>query len=183
MRWKAVNRFDTIPLKYKLVGGYMTVENIVLVAGGVLAGLHAGLLYDFSVDVVPSMHKLKPKAHIEMFQAIDKTITNALFFPSFFGPVILLPLAAFLLRDTPQFEWLLAAAIIQIVFCNGATVAGNLPLNAELAKVDTNKISEAEAEKIRQNFQGPGSKWMRFHTVRILAGTIATALVFVACLV
>lgn len=159
----------------------MTVENIVLVAGGVLAGLHAGLLYDFSVDVVPSMRKLKPKVHIEMFQAIDKTITNPLFFPSFFGPVILFPLAAFLFRDTPQFGWLVAASIIQIVFCNGATVAGNLPINAELAKVDTSKISETEAEKIRHEFQGPGSKWMHFHTVRTLAGTTATALVFLAC--
>lgn len=158
----------------------MSLENAVLVAGGVLAGLHAGLLYDFSVDVVPAMRKLKPKAHIEMFQAIDKTITNALFFPSFFGPIILLPLAAFLLRDTPQFGWLLAASAIQIVFCNGATVVGNLPLNAELAKVDTSKISEAEAEKIRREFQGPGSKWMRFHTVRTLAGTTAMALVLVA---
>lgn len=161
----------------------MTTENIVLVAGGILAGLHAGLLYDFSVDIVPSMRKLSAKAHIEMFQAIDKTITNALFFPSFFGPVVLLPLAAFLFRGQPEFPWLLAAALIQILFCNGVTVAAHLPLNVGLAKVETGKLSEREAEKIRSEFQGPGSKWVRFHTVRTISGITATILVFIACLV
>lgn len=160
----------------------MTAENIVLLAGGVLAGLHAGLLYDFAIDVVPSMRKLKPKAHIEMFQAIDKTITNALFFPSFFGPIVLLPIAAFLFRGEPQFSWVVGAAFIQIVGCSGVTIAVHLPLNAGLAKVDTHKISDPEAEKIRQEFQGPGSKWVRFHSIRTLAGIAATAFVFVACL-
>jgi uncharacterized membrane protein len=160
----------------------MSLENIVLVAGGVLTGLHAGLLYDFSVDIVPAMRKLKPKAHVEMFQAIDKTIENPIFFLSFFGPIILLPLAAILFRGEPQFPWLLAASLIQILLCNGVTVSTHLPLNAELAKVDTAKISDQEAEKIRTNFQGPGSKWTRFHTVRTLAGTIASGLVLVAAL-
>lgn len=160
----------------------MTPENMVLVVGGVLTGLHAGLLYDFAIDIVPSLRKLKPKAHIEIFQSIDKTITNPVFFLSFLGPIILLPLGAFLLRGEPAFGWLAAAAAVQILFCNAVTMSAHLPLNAELAKVDTSKISDAEAEKVRQAFQGPGSKWVRFHTIRTLAGTAATALVLVACL-
>ncbi len=159
----------------------MALERIALVAAGVLTGLHAGLLYDFSVDVVPSLRKLK--AHIEMFQAIDKTIANPVFFLSFFGPIVLLPLAAFSFRGEPRFPYLLAAALIQIVACCGATVAGNLPLNARLAKVDTDRISDSEADKIRSDFQGPGSAWMRWHTLRTIAGTAAPALALVACLV
>jgi uncharacterized membrane protein len=161
----------------------MEMEKIILVAGGVLAGLHAGLLFDFSVDIVPSLRKLKAKAHIEMFQAIDSTIENPVFFLSFFGPVILLPLAAFLSRGEPQFSWLVAASVVQIVGCNAVTVSQHLPLNAALKKVDTGKLSDQEAEKIRTTFQGPGSRWVRFHAVRTLAGTAATALVFTACLV
>jgi len=152
------------------------------VVGGVLTGLHAGLLYDFAVDVVPSLRKLKAKAHIEMFQSIDKTITNPVFFLSFFGPIILLPLAALLFRGESPFAWLAAASVIQILFCNGVTMTAHLPLNAELAKVDTSKISDAEAEKIRQTFQGPGSKWVYFHAIRTWAGIVATTLVFMACL-
>jgi uncharacterized membrane protein len=157
-------------------------QNIVLVTAGVLTALHAGLLYDFSVDIVPSMRKLKAKAHIEMFQAINNTIQNPAFFLSFFGPVILLPLATFLFRGESQFSWLAAAAVIQIVACNGITVTQHLPRNAELAKVDTSKISDAEAEKIRQEFQGPETPWTRFHIMRTLAAITATTIVFVVCL-
>jgi uncharacterized membrane protein len=161
----------------------MTLESVVLVGGGVLSGLHAGLLYDYAIDIVPSMRKLGARAHIEMFQAIDKTIANALFFPSFFGPVVLLPLAAFLFRGEAQFPWLVAASVIQIVLCNGVTVAAHLPLNAALAKVDTSKISDREAERTRRDFQGPGSKWTRFHAIRTVAGIAATTLAFIACVV
>lgn len=158
-------------------------EYIVIVTGGVLAGLHAGLLYDFSVDIVPSLRKLKAKAHIEMFQSINKTIENPAFFLSFFGPAILLPLSTFLFRNKPQFLWLLAASLIQILGCNGVTIARHLPLNAAFAKVDTNKISDQEAETIRTEFQGPNSRWVRFHTVRTLAGITATTLVFIPLLI
>lgn len=160
----------------------MNTQEFLLVLAGVTTGLHAGLLYDFSVDVVPSMRKLAAKRHIEMFQAIDNTIVNPVFMLSFAGPIILLPLSAILFRDTAAFPWLVAAATIQIIGCNAATVVGNLPLNAKLAKVDTTKINDQEAEKIRHEFQGPGSKWMQFHTVRTLAGTVATGLVLFAAL-
>lgn len=142
--------------------------------------LHAGLLYDFSVDVVPALRKLKPKAHIEMFQAIDCTIVNPVFMLSFLGPVILLPTGVFLTRGEPGFGLLLAATIVQIVGSNAVTVAGHLPLNAELMKVDTAQLSEAKAEKIRTKFQGPSSRWVWLHTVRTLSSTAALALVLAA---
>jgi uncharacterized membrane protein len=161
----------------------MSGEEIILVLGGLAAGLHAGLLYDFAIDVVPSMQKLKPKAHIEMFQAIDKTILGPIFGFSFFGPILLLPLAAFLFRGTDAFVWLAAAAAVHILGSNLVTMAVHLPLNAGLAKVDTQKISDAEAEKIRTAFQGNGSKWNRFHTVRTLSSTAALVFVLAASVV
>ncbi len=160
----------------------ISLENVVLVAAGLLTGLHAGLLFDFSVDIVPSLRKLKAKAHIEMFQSIDSTIENPVFFLSFLGPIVLLPLATFLFRGEPQFSWLLAVSLIQIIACNVVTLAIHLPLNAKLAKVDTSKISDQEAEKIRRDFQGLGSRWTRFHAIRTLAGITATGLMFIAAI-
>jgi uncharacterized membrane protein len=156
--------------------------NIVLVVGGVLTALHAGLLYDFSVDIVPAMRSIKGTSHISMMQAINVKIENPVFFFSFFGPIILLPLATFLHWGKPQFPWLLAASVIQIIGSEGVTVAGNIPLNNQLAKIDANKLSEAEADKIRKEFQGPGTPWMRLHTIRTLASIAATTLIFVVCL-
>ena len=160
----------------------MTFENIVLVVGGTLTGLLAGLLYSFSVAIVPALRSLKATQHIAAMQSINVKIINPIFFLSFFGPVVLLPLAAFLHRGQPGFVLLVAAAIIQILGANGVTMFGNIPLNNELAKVDVTKISEEEADKIRKEFQGPGKPWMRFHTIRTLAAIISTALVFIVCL-
>lgn len=154
----------------------------VLVTAGTLTGLHAGLLYDFSVDVVRSMRYLKPKEHIRMMQAINIKIENPVFFLSFFGPVVLLPLATWLHQGEPPFSYLLAASLVEIIGCQAVTIIGNIPLNNELAKVDTNKISDQTAGVIRRDFQGSGSKWMIWHSVRTLAGITATVLVFVAAL-
>jgi uncharacterized membrane protein len=115
-------------------------------------------------------------------QAINVKILNPVFLLSFLGPTLLLPLAAFLHRSGPQFELLVAAAVLHIVGANGVTIVGNVPLNDHLAKRDVNQLSEAEADHIRKAFQGKGAPWMRWHTVRTLAATAATALVFIACL-
>ena len=160
----------------------MTIENIVLVIGGTLTGLFAGLLYTFNVAIVPAFRSIKGTQHIAAMQAINTKIKNPVFFLSFFGPTILLPFAAYLHRGTAEFPLLVAAAALHIIGGNGVTIAGNLPLNDRLDKVDANQLSEEEADRIRKEFQGAGSPWMRFHNIRTLAVTAATALVFIVCL-
>jgi uncharacterized membrane protein len=160
----------------------MNVENTILVTGGVLTALHAGLLYDFSVDIVPALRSTKGTTHISMMQAINRKIENPVFFLSFFGPMVLLPWATVLHWGKPQFPALLAASIIQIVACEGVTMTQNIPLNSKLAKIDVNRLSEPEADRIRTEFQGPGTPWMRFHTIRTLAAITATAILFGVCL-
>lgn len=158
----------------------MTLANIVLIAAGTLTGLLAGLLYAFVVAVVPALRSIKPTAHISAAQSINAKIINPVFMLSFLGPVVLLPLAAFLHRDTPQFVPLVAASILDIIGAVGVTIGGNVPLNEKLDKVDVTRLSEAEADQIRNDYQGPGSRWMRLHAIRTLAATAATVLVFVA---
>jgi uncharacterized membrane protein len=160
----------------------MKFEDIVLVVGGTLTGLFAGLLYAFSVAVVPALRRLTGREHLAAIQAINVKILNPVFFLSFLGPTLLLPLAAFLHRSGSQFGLLVAAAVLHIVGANGVTIMGNVPLNDQLAKRDVSHLSEAEADHIRKAFQGTGTPWMRWHTVRTLAATAATVLVFLACL-
>jgi uncharacterized membrane protein len=160
----------------------LSLRNLVLVAGGVLTALQAGLMFDFSVDIVPSLRSIKGTAHISMMQAINIEIQNPVFFLSFFGPVLLLPLAAYLYRGEPQFGWIIAAAALQILGCVGVTAVGNIPLNNQLAVIDTDALPETEADRIRTEFQGPGAPWMRFHTLRTLSSVTATTILFVVCL-
>lgn len=160
----------------------MTIENIILVIGGSLSGLLAGVFYTFNVAVVPSLRSLKPKEHIRAMQAINLKIKNPVFFLSFFGPTILLPVAAFQHQGTAQFPLLVAAAVLHILGSNGVTAGGNIPLNEKLDKVDADSLTESEAEQTRETFQGRGSAWMRWHNIRTLASIAAVALVFIACL-
>ena len=160
----------------------MTLENILLVIGGTLSGLLAGVMYTFNVAIVPALRSTKGTQHIAAMQALNLKIQNPVFFLSFFGPTVILPITAYLHRDTAQFPLLAAAAALHIIGANGVTMVGNIPLNNQLDKVDVNKISEAEADKIREDFQGVGSRWMNLHAIRTLTSTAATALVFIACL-
>ena len=160
----------------------MTFENIVLVVGGTLTGLMAGLFYTFNVAIVPALRGIKGTQHIAAMQSINSKIKNPVFFLSFFGPTILLPLAAFLHRGGEQFPLLVAAAVLHIIGANGVTIARNIPLNEQLDKIDVNQLSEAEADQIRKEFQEVETPWMRWHNVRTLASIAATALVFIVCL-
>ncbi len=159
----------------------MSLENIVLVVAGTLSGLLAGVFYAFSVAIVPALRSITATRHIAAMQAINIRIKNPVFFLSFFGPTVLLPFAATLHRGGSQVA-LIVAAMLHIFGANGVTIAGNIPLNNVLEKIDVNALSDAEAERVRTEFQGRGSRWMRLHTARTLASTAATVLVFVVCL-
>jgi uncharacterized membrane protein len=160
----------------------MNPANIILVSGGTLTGLLAGLFYAFNVAFIPALRHLKGTEHIAAMQAVNVKIINPVFFLSFFGPAILLPLGAILYWEKSQFGLLVAASLLHILGGIGVTAMGNIPLNDRLEKVDVSQTSEADADQIRKEFQGSGTPWMFWHNVRTLAEIAATALVVIACL-
>jgi uncharacterized membrane protein len=161
----------------------MNFENIVLVTGGTLSALLAGLMFTFSNTVVPSLRAVSAREHIRIMQVINVKILNPVFMVVFMGPNLVLPLAAYLLRNGAEFPYLLAASALHIIGVLGVTGGGNVPLNNALDKVEVDRISDAEAERVRQDHQGVGSRWMMLHNVRTVASIVATILIFIACLV
>ena len=159
----------------------MVFENIILVLAGTLTALVTGLFYGYSVSVNGGLHRLNDSEYIKAMQSINAVIQNPLFFVSFIGPVILLPLAAFLQRDSNsmQFALLLASSVIYIAGSFGLTMVGNVPLNVRLAKFDANKGSGNEIVQARAEFEKP---WNRLHAIRKIASIAATVLIFVAIL-
>jgi uncharacterized membrane protein len=159
----------------------MVFENIILVLAGTLTALVTGLFYGYSVSVNGGLHRLNDSEYVRTMQSINAVIQNPLFFVSFIGPVILLPLAAFLQRDTNsmQFALLFASSVIYIAGSFGLTIVGNVPLNVRLAKFDANKGSGNEIVQARAGFEKP---WNRLHAIRTIASIAATVLIFVAIL-
>lgn len=151
---------------------------LVLIIAGVLTGLLAGVFFGFSVAVNGGLHRLKAGEYVRAMQSINKVIVNPLFMLSFIGPALLLPVAAFLYRDSDAFWLLTAASTLYIIGVFGVTSGGNVPLNDKLAKVFSNDSQAAEAARLA--FEKP---WNLLHTVRTVCAVVATVLIFVACTV
>jgi uncharacterized membrane protein len=155
-------------------------ENIILVLTGILTALVTGLYFGYSVSVNWGLHRLNDSEYVKAMQSINTAIQNPIFFVSFIGPLLLLPLATFLQRDTNsiQFALLLASSVLYIAGSFGLTMVGNVPLNQRLARFDAAKASDNEIAEARVEFERP---WNRMHTIRTLASITATVLIFVAC--
>lgn len=160
----------------------MTLIDTLLILTGTLTALLAGVFFGYAVSVNGGLHRLKDAEYVRAMRSINIVIQNFLFFLSFMGPVVLLPLVTFLTRndaDSTRFMLLLAASVVYIVGSFGLTVAGNVPLNDKLAKVNVNTASETDIATARRQFEQP---WNRLHAVRTLASIAATVFVFAACL-
>src|SRR5688572_10813811 len=110
----------------------MTFPTIVLIVTGTTTGLIAGLFYAYSCSINPGLGRLPDEAYLTAMQSINKAILNPVFFISFMGTLILLPLCTYLhYRQpvSPKFILLLIATALYLVGVFGVTIFGNVPLN------------------------------------------------------
>jgi uncharacterized membrane protein len=161
----------------------MTFANIALLAAAFTTALIAGLFYGYSCSVNAGLGRLPDTGYLAAMQAINREILNPLFFMSFMGTLILLPLATWLQYGHPvslRFYLLLAATLVYGIGTFGVTIIGNVPMNNAL---DAFNIQAASAEEISQQralFEKP---WNKLHSIRTIANAIALILVLVACIV
>jgi uncharacterized membrane protein len=158
----------------------MVFENIILILAGILTALVTGLYFGYSVSVNGGLHRLNNSEYVKAMQSINVAIQNPIFFVSFIGPLLLLPLATFLQGHTNsmQFALLLASSVLYIAGSFGVTTIGNVPLNQRLAKFDVTNAAGNEIAQARSAFE---KSWNRLHTIRTLSSIAATVLIFVAC--
>jgi uncharacterized membrane protein len=157
----------------------MFVENAILVVAATLTALVAGLFFAFSVAVNGALHRLSDLEYVRAMQSINIVILNPVFLMTFFGPVFLLPLAAYLFLNLSvlRFALLAVAALLYVVGAFGVTIAGSVPLNNRLARFETVHAWAPEVATARREFERP---WNRLHAVRTVASAVATVLLFAA---
>jgi uncharacterized membrane protein len=115
-------------------------------------------------------------------QSINRAIQNPVFFLSFFGAAILLPLCSYLHYQQPvttKFCFVLAAAIFYLAGVMAVAILGNIPLNNLLDKFDLSNALPQEAAKLRLAFE---AKWNSLNTIRTVCSCISLVLVLIACL-
>lgn len=154
------------------------MATLVLILTALTTALIAGLFYAYSCSVNPGLARLNNREYIIAMQSINEAILNPLFFLSFMGTLILLPVSCYLHYQQPRFVLLLFAMVTYLggTFC--VTIFGNVPLNNVLAQFNAHTASLAEIAHQRKLFEMP---WNTLHTVRTISSVISLLLVIVAC--
>ena len=158
----------------------MSIVNIILIITATSTGLIAGLFYAYSCSVNPGLAGLPDAQYVAAMQSISSAILNPVFFASFLGTLILLPLSCYLNFLPPysqRFVFLLAAALIYIIGSFGVTIFGNVPLNDALGRINLKTASTEEISNARIAFE---NLWNRLHSVRTLASMASFILVVIA---
>ncbi|MES2730580.1 MAG: anthrone oxygenase family protein [Bacteroidota bacterium] len=159
-----------------------TLTNSLLVITATTTALIAGLLYGYSCSVNLGLGRLPDAEYLAAMQSINSAIQNPLFFASFLGSLLLLPLSTYLHYAQPastRFWFLLAATTVYLLTVFGVTVLGNVPLNEALESFNLPQASSDDIAIQRARFEKP---WNYLHTMRTIGATLTIVLVIIACL-
>jgi uncharacterized membrane protein len=142
----------------------------VLGAALVAMALVTGLIYTFSVAVMPNLADADDRTFVATMQRFND---NPVFQLTFTGALVLTVLAAVLQRrhgPGVAVRWTVAALVLYgIVFA--VTLGINIPLNNEIDQAgDPDRI--ADLAHVRNQFEGP---WVAANIVRTLFSTAAVA--------
>ncbi|GAB3947490.1 DUF1772 domain-containing protein [Spirosoma harenae] len=159
-----------------------SLPTLLLICATVTTALIAGLFYGYSCSVNPGLGRLSDVAYLSAMQSINKAILNPLFFVSFMGALVLLPMTTLQHYSQPitvRFWALLAATLIYLLGVFGITAMGNIPLNNMLESFSIQTASAEEMANLRARFEMPWNNW---HMIRTVASVIALVLMVMACL-
>ncbi|TWV94353.1 DUF1772 domain-containing protein [Chitinophaga pinensis] len=158
-----------------------TFSYIIMILTAVTTALISGLFYAWSCSVIPGLARVSDSTYLEAMQQMNRAILNPVFFLSFMGTVLLLPLCTYLQYGpvlSPLFWLLLLASIVYLGGTFGVTMFGNVPLNNMLDAFNLSAASVTDLADMRIKFEQP---WIYLHTIRTIANVIALILVVMAC--
>ena len=144
---------------------------LLLICLVLLAGIFA-ILFLYSHTLMRALAKTDDATFVKSFQAIDSHITNPLFFLQFFGPIIVLGIAAYQ-AVTSDFSgaWYVYAALASYVAGVVLTMVVNVPLNDGIKRV-TDVTTAASLAAARKAFNE--RRWVRANHVRTATSLVAT---------
>lgn len=157
------------------------VRTASLLAAATVSALVAGFFYAYSASVNRGLGRLGDADYVVAMQSINETVRNPVFALSFFGALLLLPVAAALHASdrSPRSRWLVAAAALYLVGGFGVTFVFNVPLNEELAAFDLSAASPGDIATARADYE---TTWNGWNAIRTVASTAALICVVLAAL-
>lgn len=132
-------------------------------------GLIGGVFFAFSTFIMRALARLPPPQGIAAMQSINIAVIHPLFLVPFLGTAPLCLAVAAAAWSQPSFAGPAFAAALYGLGTVGVTMAGNVPLNNELARVDP---LAAGAAAVWQRYL---SRWTFWNHVRTAAALLACA--------
>lgn len=158
------------------------MEDIVLIlltwTMALCAGLMAGIYAAFSGFIMRSFATLDTACAIAAMNAINTVILKSWFAPLFFGSTfiaLLMVIAGLWQWGEPTANRVIASGLIYLLGMFIVTVAGHVPLNNTLAKVNGD---EEDAARIWAHYL---KRWTRWNTLRTIA-SLATLVICIGVL-
>ena len=141
-------------------------------AAAIGAGLNAGLFFIFSVCIMAAFARLTAAEGIAAMNAINVFIQNPLFVLVFFGTALaaLVLIVLAFLAGGPGSMLIAAAGFVFLVGMIGVTIAFNVPMNDQLARLSA---GSAEGVALWQRYL---SDWTAWNHVRTIASIVSLAL-------
>lgn len=149
----------------------------VLLAASFLCALTAGLVFTFTVVVMPGIRRLPDRDFLRAFQVMDRVIqqNDPRFLVVWMGSVVALVAAVFLGFSTLQGvdRMLLVGAAAAYILCvQVPTIVVNVPLNNRLQALDLDAMDPASLRAARDAFEGRWIYWNTFRTVFACISTV-----------
>lgn len=154
---------------------------VVAVASVVFAGAIFGFFYAWVCSTMWGLDAADPRIAIGAMQAMNASVRNAVFFPAFFLTPVVMAVAAGLCRRARQVRAMTYLLLAAVVYAGGGlllTLAVNVPMNEELARVAV-PTDLAPAAAIWRDYS---ARWQAFNTVRAIASAMALVLACLAVL-
>ena len=162
----------------------MPLSHLLLIAATLLCALTAGLVFAFTVVVMPGIRALPDRDFLRAFQVMDRVIqqNDPRFLVVWVGSVVTL-LAALLLSfgtlDGALRLVLIGAAAVYLLCVQLPTAVVNVPLNNRLQALDLDSLDAAALRAERDAFEG---RWVYWNAVRTAFACVSTTALLILLL-
>lgn len=144
---------------------WIDILTIIVAIGAAIIG---GTFFAFSNFAMPALARQPAPAAIAAMNAINVTVLNPGFLGTFVGTALLSVVLIVAVLATNGSLWAVGGALLYLIGTFGVTVALNVPMNDQLAKVDP---ASAEGAAYWARYL---KEWTSWNTVRAAAGIVAT---------
>lgn len=156
----------------------MPIHDLLLIIATLLCSLTTGLVFTFTVVVMPGIRTLPDRDFLRAFKVMDRIIQNndPLFLLAWAGSVVTLIAAGimnFSVLAGPSRLLLIGAVAVYLLGVQLPTLVVNVPLNNRLQATELDTLDATGLQQARADFE---PRWVFWNAFRTVVGLLTTTL-------